>query len=200
MSAHIYLEGGATGADSNEDKIRCRQGFRKLLENCGFAGRLPRLTPCGSRNDTLQSFRSGMETRKSSFVAMWVDSEDPISNVEETWTHLKSRDNWDRPAGATDDQLLLMTTCMETLIVADRTALRGHFKSKLQESALPPLENLEQRHRRDVQDRLVHASRDCSNQYAKGRRSFEVLSKLNPDTLEQLPSFKRARRILDAKL
>ena len=200
MSAHIYLEGGATAADSNEDKIRCRQGFRKLLESCGFAGRLPRLTPCGSRNDTFQSFRSGLETRKSSFVAMWVDSEDPVLHVEEPWTHLKSRDNWDRPAGAPDEQVLLMTTCMETLIVADRSTLLKHYGSSLQVSALPPLENLEQRHRHDVQDRLVHATRDCSNQYAKGKRSFDVLGKLNPDALEQLPSFKRTRRILEAKL
>ena len=133
---------------------------------------------------------------------MWVDSEDPVADVEKTWAHLKARpdDNWDRPKGATDDQVLLMTTCMETLIVADRAALREHYKSNLQESALPPLENLEQRHRHDVQEKLLHATRDCSNQYTKGKRSFEILGKLNPDKLEQLPSFKRARRILDANL
>jgi len=199
VSAHIYVEGGASGADSNEHKIRCRQGFRKLLERCGFAGRMPRLTPCGSRGDTFQSFRSSLGIRKDGFVAMWVDSEDPISNVEATWTHLKRRDQWDRPAGATDEQVLLMTTCMETLIVADRGAMRAHYKSMLQESALPPLEHLEQRHRHNVQDRLVHATRDCSNQYAKGKRSFDVLGKLNPDTLEQLPSFNRTRRIVEAK-
>lgn len=28
--------------------------------------------------------------------------------------------NWDPPTGATDNQVLLMTTCMETWIVADR--------------------------------------------------------------------------------
>ena len=35
VSASIYLEGGG---DSKELHIRCREGFRKLLENCGFQG------------------------------------------------------------------------------------------------------------------------------------------------------------------
>ena len=197
MSVGIFMEGGATGAYANEDRIRCREGFRRLLEGCGFAVRMPRSTPCGSRDDTIQSFRSGLKTGKYDFVAMWVDSEDPVVDNEATWTHLKSRDNWNRPDGAGDDNVFLMTTCMETLIVADRAALGGHYGSELQESALPPAKNLEGRDRHDVLKGLIHATRRCSNQYAKG---FEILGKLNPDTLEQLPGFKRARRILEAKL
>ncbi len=40
MSATIFLEGGG---DSKELHIRCREGFRQLLEKCGFKGRMPRL-------------------------------------------------------------------------------------------------------------------------------------------------------------
>jgi hypothetical protein len=43
VSAYIYVEGGGAGADSKDVDIRCREGFRKLLENCGFEGRMPRL-------------------------------------------------------------------------------------------------------------------------------------------------------------
>ncbi len=94
-----------------------------------------------------------------------------------------------------------MTTCMETLIVADRAALEEHYKTKLQNSALPPLVDLESRTRDDVQDRLARATRNCSNQYAKGKRSFEILGKLTPATLAgHLPSFVRTRRILDQRL
>jgi hypothetical protein len=51
------------------------------------------------------------------------------------------------------------------------------------------------------QDRLAHATRNCTNAYAKGKRSFEVLAKLRPSTLAQyLLSFVRTRRILDQKL
>ena len=130
------------------------------------------------RYDTIQSFRSGLKTEKYDFVAMWLDSEDPVVDNEATWTHLKSRDNWNRPDGATAEQVLLLVTCMETLIVADRAARVVHYGSKSQESALPPTENLEGRDRHDVLKKLIHATRNCS----------------------QLPSFKRARRILEAKL
>jgi len=108
---------------------------------------------------------------------------------------------WDRPEGANDDQVLFMTTCMETWIVADRAVLSDHYGSELQESALPPLVDLEKRARHDVQDSLTRATRDCSNAYAKGKRSFEVLAKLTPATLEKhLPSFVRVRRILNSRL
>ena len=94
-----------------------------------------------------------------------------------------------------------MTTCMESWIVADREALHKHYGSKLQESALPAPVGLESRNRHAVQDALMHATRNCSNAYAKGKRSFEVLGVLNPVALAKLlPSFARMERILNAKL
>lgn len=127
-----------------------------------------------------------------------------MADIEASWDHLKTVKTvprWDRPEGASDDQVLFMTTCMETWIVTDHSTLKEHYGSRLQESALPPLVDLEQRSRHDVQDKLVHATRDCSNAYAKGKRSFEILGKLDPSVLEQhLPSFVRVRRILNDKL
>ena len=80
-------------------------------------------------------------------------------------------------------------------------AMKDHYRDKLQDSALPSLVNLENRARHDVQNMLVHATRNCTNAYAKGKRSFKILAELTPATLEKhLPSFARARRILDQKL
>jgi hypothetical protein len=63
------------------------------------------------------------------------------------------------------------------------------------------LQDLETRQRHTVQDQLVHATRQCSNAYIKGTRSFEILGKLAPGTLAQhLPSFVRVRRILMGRL
>ena len=92
-----------------------------------------------------------------------------------------------------------MTTCMETWIVADRDALRGRYARRgLNENILPPLVNLEARSRHDVQRQLERAT---DRQYQKGEESFKILGQLNPDTLaEFLPSFERARRILNDKL
>jgi len=132
---------------------------------------------------------------------MLIDSEEPVSDPDKTWDHLKDRDNWEKPDGADDKQVLLMTTCMETWIVADRDTVRAHYGSSLQDSALPPLVNLEQINRKDIQDKLKHATSNCSNAYEKGKRSFEILGKLNAATLEKrLMAFKRMKEILKEKL
>ena len=204
MSAAIYIEGGAQGADSKDVNIRCREGFRKLLENCDFGAqrKMPRLTACGGRDSAFDDFKIAHKNNPpGGFVALWVDSEEPLANLEAAWKHLLTRDGWRQPDGATDEQVLFMTTCMETWFVADRQALQAHFKNKLQDSALPPLQDLETRSRHDVQDKLSHATRDCSNAYEKGSRSFEILGKLNPGELKKhLPSFVRVFRILDSRL
>jgi hypothetical protein len=204
VNATLYLEGGATGPDSKELKIRCRQGFRKLLEKCGYGEhhRMPHLVACGSRYTAFKDFKTALGTRSNGdYVALWIDSEDPMANLEASWAHLKAREKWSKPANAADDQVLFMTTCMETLVSADHAALKAHYGAELQTTVLPPLGNLENRQRQDVQDRLVRATRNCKNAYAKGKRSFEILAKLTPATLEiHLPSFVRTRRILDQKL
>ena len=200
MSSMVLLEGG--DVESSESLGRCREGFRRLLEKCGFSGRMPRLKACGSRQSAYENFVAIYASQSSlDYTALLIDSEDPVTNIDETWRHLNQRDGWQTPPGAQDDQVLLMVTCMETWIVADRQTLNQHFGNPLQTSALPPLDNLEGRSRQDVQDRLESATRHCPVPYSKGRNSFEILGKLSPDVLEQrLPSFRRARRILSDKL
>lgn len=201
MSAHIYIE----GAESKEAQVRCREGFRKLLGKAGFSQskRMPRLSACGGRNSAFDDFKvAHLGNMPGDYIALLVDSEDPVADIKKTWDHLKIRDNWDKPEGANDKQVLLMTTCMETWIVADRETLREHYGHKLQEKALPPLNNLENRNRHDVHERLAHATRNCSNAYSKGERSFEVVGLLNPyaPSLSSLPSFKRMIETLEDKL
>ena len=198
MSTRIYIEGGG---DSKQLKVQCRQGFRLLLERCGFSGRMPRLVACGGRSVAYSDFKTAHESNKAEYVTMLIDSEEPVSNPEETWDHLRNCDRWERPDGADDEQVLFMTTCMETWIVADRDTLRQHYGSSLQESALPSLISLEQGNRQDIQEGLKRATRNCSNAYQKGKRSFEILGKLEPETMESyLPAFQRAKRILNEKL
>jgi Domain of unknown function (DUF4276) len=202
VSAKLFVEGAAAGPDSKLLQSRCREGFRKLLEKSGFTRRMPHIVACGSRGATFSDFCTAHSNAASgAFVAMLIDSEDPVADVEDTWTHLQARDGWARPAGATDEQVLMMTTCMETWIVSDRPTLRSHYGAQLQESALPPLQDMESRRRHTVQDALQHATRSCKNAYQKGKRSFEILGKLTPVELRpHLPSFSRCERILGQKL
>ena len=201
MTARIYLEGGGS---RNSDRVRCREGFRKLFENAGFKDRMPRFVACGPRNDAYDDFKTAHAKASSGdFIGLLVDSEDPVDDIEKTWQHVGQRtgDNWARPSGTDDEQLLLMTTSMETWIVTDRTALTSHFGSSFKPSALPALQDIEQRNRSAILDALEKASSDCSGPYRKGPKSFELLGKLNPDVLQQhLPSFRRAQRVLHTNL
>ncbi len=195
----VCLEGGG---NSKNLKIDCRKGFRKLFEKCGFQGH-PSLVACGGRDQAFDRFKTELEKASDGdTIMLLVDSEDPVTDINRTWNHLRQRDGWQKPSGTVDEDVLLMTTCMETWIVADRETLRSHFGQHLQENALPPLNDLERRHRKqDILDKLEHATRNCSSPYTKGPKSFVVLGRLNPEIMEQhLPSFRRARRILNQKL
>lgn len=202
VNAVLYIEGGG---DSKELHSRLREAFRKLLEKCGFNGRMPRLVACGGRGRAFDNFRTALEHatggENQPFIGLLIDSEDPLDPGLSLWTHLRNRDGWERPDKATEDQLLLMVTCMETWIVADHDRLDIHYGDKLQKSALPALHALEQRNRHDIQDGLARATHTCTNAYTKGKRSFDILAKLEPDTLERhLPGFKRIRQILNTRL
>ena len=199
MSARIYIEGGG---DSKELGIRLQMAFKKLFERLGFGGRLPSLRWGGGREQTFDKFKTANRTAPAeAYVAMMVDSEEPVADIEQPWAHLKYRDAWDKPSGVEDDQVLLMVTCMETWVLTDRRTLRFHFGAALQESALPALSDLESRDRADLQTKLLHATRGCTNAYSKGKRSFDVVAKLDPTALRQhLPSFVRMERILADRL
>jgi len=198
VTAVIYLEGGG---ESKELRSRCREGFHKLLERNGFKGKMPRLVACGSRNSVFSDFKAAHQRKDCNFIALWIDSEDPVDDIEKTWAHLEKRDGWEKPEKSSDEQVLFMTTCMETLIAADRDALKKCFKKNLQDSALPSLNNLESKNRKELFDLLKQATPDCKSPYVKGKKSFELLGLLNAKTLQKdLPSVTRSWRILDKNL
>lgn len=162
---------------------------------------MPRLVACGARNSAFDDFCTAHQANVADFVALLVDSEDPVADGERPWDHLRGRDEWRRPEGAHDDQALLMITCTESWIAGDREALRKRFGPELHVDALPALQDIERRTRQDVLRALKHASRDCAAQYAKGKISFELLSGLSPDALSaNAPAFGRVLRILNQHL
>lgn len=173
--------------------------FRQVLEKIGFQGSLPRLTASGSRNEAFSDFVSAFNNKKPGDVlVLWVDSEDPVESPENAWAHLHQRDGWKPPDGATEKQVLLMVTSMETWIVADRANLRGFFGAQFNEKKLPALNDaLEDRNRRDVFEALQAATRSCSKQYQKGEISFHLLGKLD---VEVLRSYLAGFRLVESKL
>ena len=201
MTARIYVEGG--GPAGGVTNIRCRDQFINLLENCGFEREQFELIASGGRGDAWNDFQDAhIDAAGAYYVALLIDSERPVEDIERTWAHLSSgRDNWTRPPNAQDDQVLFMTTCMETWIAADRVALQDYFGDGFRPEELPKLDGLEQYTPGRMKDSLGCASKDCPTKYSKGQVSFELLGSLDPNTIQALlPSFQRARRILSDKL
>jgi hypothetical protein len=195
----LYIEGGG---ESRSLHIKCREGFRKLLERAGFQGRMPSTKACGNRSGAYDDFKTALHSAKDDeYPVLLVDSEAPVS--QPAWQHLRSRDGWERPDRTDDDQAQLMVQCMESWCVADIAALRRFFGNGLRENALPPLNNLETRDKQVIQEALVNATRNCGRQrgYEKGRRSFELLAELDPVELKKhLPHFVRLCEMLNARL
>lgn len=199
MKVRLYIEGGG---DRSSLHIRCREGFQKLLERAGFAGRMPSTKACGSRNAAFDDFKTALRTATTGeYPVLLVDSEAPVN--QSPWQHLRSRDGWERPSGADEDQAQLMVQCMESWCVADRSALRRFFGNGFRESALPAPDGLEAHAKEAVQEALADATHDCGHQrgYEKGKRSFELLGQLDPAELKKhLPHFVRLCEMLDARL
>jgi hypothetical protein len=198
VNARLFIEGGGPEGDLDS---RCREGFRKLFEKAGFKGIMPRLIACRGRDEAFHDFETAIRHKKpNEFIALLVDSEDPMRDIEKAWEHLLIRDKWSKPEDAIDEQVLLMTTCMETWIASDRTTLRKHYGKNFNEKKLPPLHEIESRHRHEVQDALFNATAGCANSYNKGQRSYQVLGEILPSSLDALPSFQRVCRILKKNL
>lgn len=190
MRIVLCVEGGG---DTNATQIDCRKAFSTLLERAGFAGRMPQIIACGSRNSAFKVFKSKLQKSDGHVAVLLVDSEDPVTESS-PWAHLKIRDNWDQPPSTADAQAQLMTTCMETWISADLEALKNFFGQHLNVNKLLPISNLEERPRDQVQAALTSATSACGRDraYKKGERSFRVLANINPNVLMQrLRYFKR---------
>ena len=209
VSVKIYVEGaGYSALDA-----QCRQGFQELLKKAGFRGRLPRIIPCGPRNDAFDKFKSALQ-RDGEYPILLVDSEEVVANANQpdanpsggAWRHLAQRDQWQRPSAANDDQAQLMVTTMETWLLADRQALVAYFPD-LNDNSLPADFDLESRRKADIVGALQKATKpssatkSSSKGYDKGNHSFDLLGRVNPDELKRgLPHFRRFIETLERRL
>jgi len=185
----LYVEGG--GDKNTSLASECRKAFSKLFDNAGITTK-PGVVVCGSRKRAYDRFRTALDAAKAD-VWLLVDAEDLVASGPpfEPWAHVKARrgDGWDRPSGATDDQLQLMNVVMETWLLADRGALRKVFGSKLNERKLPPEgAELETSDKPAVYAALAAATKPTpSGEYGKGAHSFKILAEVSPGKLRALP-------------
>lgn len=111
MNVKVYVEGG--GDHNKALDTECRRGFKEFFRKAGLERRMPRIVSCGARSGAYNSFRTSHENAgDDDFPMLLVDSEAPVSGGD-AWEHVRTRDGWQLPDGATPDQLHLMVQAME---------------------------------------------------------------------------------------
>ncbi|HYO57066.1 DUF4276 family protein [Archangium sp.] len=175
----IYVEGGGS---SGALKSECRHGFAEFFKKLLPAGRQPRIIACGSRNEALDDFRTALRKHRDEHVVLLVDAEAPVPPEQAVWTHLRQRDGWAPPTGATEENTHLMVQCMESWFLADPAALTTYFGQGFQASALPRNPNIEAISKQDVFRALDAATRQTRTKgvYSKGGHSFAILARIEP--------------------
>jgi hypothetical protein len=197
VSVRIYVEGGGnTGALKSE----CRRGFSEFFAKILPAGRQPKVIACGSRNEALDNFRTALREHPKEHVVLLVDAEEPVSPDATVWGHLKQRDNWEPPAGATEDNSHLMVQCMESWFLADVETLASYFGQGFQESALPRNPNIEEISKPRVFNALEAATRQTKTKgtYSKGGHSFRILAMIDANKVRRASGY--AERLATALL
>ena len=183
MSAVIYIEGGG---DRNRNLERLfRRSWRMFFSAAGLQKRIPRVVRGGPRIRTFDLFAKAIANPPPAQVPLLlVDSEGPVQAGHSVWEHLQTRDQWNQPCGAGEDQVFLMVQLMETWLLSDHSALKKHFGEQFKENAIKQWPQLEDIPKETVLNAPRKATTNCSNPYAKGKVSFELLGKINPTLVE----------------
>lgn len=177
MIVQIFVEGGAPGIAKNG----CRQAFRTFFEKLIPRGSF-RVFASGSRGDAFRDFCLALKQNRDSYNVLLVDSEEAV--IAGPWRHLATRrgDEWQRPAGANDDQAHLMVQVMEAWFLADRQALTDYYGQGFRAGTLPGQQNIELISKPDVFRALQRASKDTKTkgEYHKTRHGYDLLELIDP--------------------
>lgn len=195
MRIKIYVEGGG---QTRHLQSKCREGFRTFLRAAGVPDSAFSLSASGSRNDAFSDFCVALrKARVDDFIVLLVDSEEPVGVGTRSWVHLKARDNWDKPAAATDENAHLMVQCMEAWFVADKDTLAAYFGEAFHRNALPSRTDIDNISKHDLFNGLRNATHQCKKkgEYGKGKHSFDILARIDPAKVKAASPF--AQRFIE---
>jgi hypothetical protein len=193
----IYVE---SGGDHNKDlETQCRRGFSEFFRKAGLGGRMPRVVKCGGRGHAYATFRTARENPgQRDFPILLVDSEAPVTQAD-PWEHVKQRpgDGWERPRGASPDQIHFMVQAMEAWFHADKEAVATYYGQRFHVAALKSRPDIDNIPRADLDKGMKQATKDCQKgEYSKGQHSFQILALIDPAKV-RAASPKHAGRLLD---
>lgn len=190
VKVRIYVEGGG---DQNSTLTHCRRGFSKLFEKVVPQHRRPRIIACGGRQRAYDMFKYALSSHPDEHIILLVDSEDQVGVAfGEVWNYLQSRDNWDKPAGASNENAHLMVQCMEAWLLVDREALSRYYGNNFKNDKIPQWPNLEEVNKESIFSALKSATQNTNKgEYHKTRHAFDLLGEIDIRKLSNYPYAKR---------
>jgi hypothetical protein len=199
VNVKIYVEGG--GGHNKVLDTACRRGFREFFRKAGLEDRMPSVVACGGRSSAYDSFRTSHENAgNDDFPILLVDSEAPVAALD-PWEHVRLRtgDMWQRPVGASPDQLHLMVQAMEAWFHADKGKVQEYYGQGFRLTALIQRTDIDNIPKRDLFAGMKLATSACptKGEYSKGGHSFEILAIIDPAKV-RASSPVHAGRLLDA--
>lgn len=187
MSTKIYVEGGG---DQKRIIQACRAAFSRYFQKVVPEGAQPRIVACGSRQKAYEDFRKGLNDPVYDLVLLLVDSEAPVAEADDAWTHLRKRDQWAKPDGAGDDTAHMMVQCMESWFMADKACLEKFYGQAFNTNALPARKEVELIAKNDVSTGLANATKNTQKgPYHKTRHGFTLLGAIDPGEIEAVSPF-----------
>jgi hypothetical protein len=145
---------------------------------------MPRIVACGGRLRAYEFFRTAFENAApDAFPILLVDSEAPVIE-KNPWEHVRLRraDGWQRPDGASEDQIHFMVQSMEAWFHADKATLHDYYGQGFRVAALSQRPDVENIPKADLFNGLQRATKDSQKgEYSKGEDSFKILSRIDPD-------------------
>jgi uncharacterized protein DUF4276 len=182
VTVKLYVEGG--GHHNKDLQTQCRRGFTEFLQKAGLADRMPRVVACGARDRAYRDFRISHESAAHDQIPiLLVDSEGPVGG-KDPWEHvrLRSGDGWQRPQGASADQIHFMVEAMEAWFHADKEKLEEFYKQGFRMASLSQRIEVEHIPKADLFAGMKLATRDCQKgEYSKGEHSFQILALIRPE-------------------
>jgi len=188
----LIVEGGG---DRKSGRTDCRRGFRLFLERANVSP-MPRIVAGGGRQQTYERFKRVISEGQTAYLL--VDSEAPVDEAhrQDPWKHLKERDGWDKPGGATADQCHLMVQLLEGWFLADPSSVAAYFGKGFKTEKLGNSPDIEVVAKADVYERIRLATKDTrKGGYDKGRDTSDILAGLNAGKISGRSYF--AKRFID---
>jgi hypothetical protein len=174
----VFVEGGG---DDRATGTRCREAFAAFFAKVAEKGRLPKVVPCGGRDQTFKDFRTALA--KEPDALLLVDAKDAAlpAALANPWLQLADRDGWKRPDAAGPTNVALMVQEMESWFLADRGALAAYYGRGFREKALPARQDIENVSKAAVNAGLAAATKDTkAREYHKTQHGFDLIARIDP--------------------